>query len=215
MIYTLLIYLVIALIGNGVLYFACGGDYDSSSVVSSIFFNLAVLCQILPFFVNKKEHEKNQRNGQTLICSFYLIAVIILCLWSIGRNVSYETSGIIQIIMLGIFLTVFLSMAKANEKTTRALSEVKFSRSSSLMEAKARIRSAIATNTSNEQKEILREVSSELNSMAINYDNRLAEIDGEILRKVTSLCDSPDNTLKRELSQLIQKRKSMTMLFHQ
>ena len=215
MFYTVLIYLVIAIIGNGIFYFACGGEYDSCSIVSSVFFNIAVLCQILPIFINKVEHEKNQRNGQTLICSLYLLAVIILCLWSISGNISYVTSGIIQLIILGIFLTVFLSVAKANEKTTRELSQAKFSRSSSLMEAKAHIRSAIATNTSSEQKEILREVSSELNSMAINYDSSLAEIDSEILGKVKSLCDSPDKSLKSELSQLIQKRISMTLIINQ
>ena len=127
-------------------------------------------------------------------------------------DVSYVTSGTIQIIMLGIFLIAFFSVAKANVKSNRSFSEAETNRSSSLMEAKANIRCAIATCVSGDQRAILREASAELDSMSISYDNRLAIIDGEILTKVSMLCNNPDNTLKKELSQLIQKRKCMTML---
>ncbi|MDE6649631.1 MAG: hypothetical protein K2K45_06855 [Muribaculaceae bacterium] len=210
--YTVLIYLIIALVGNVTFYFACQGEYDSCAVVSSVFFNISVLCQILPLFINKEEHEKNQKNGQKLICSLYLLFTIIVSVWSMCFDVSYVTSGTIQIIMLGIFLIAFFSVAKANVKSNRSISEAETNRSSSLMEAKANIRCAIATCVSGDQRAILREASAELDSMSISYDNRLAIIDGEILTKVSMLCNNPDNTLKKELSQLIQKRKCMTML---
>ena len=212
MFYTVLIYLIVAIVGNGAFYFSCQGEYDSCVVVSSIFFNIAVLYQFFPFLTNKEEHEKNQKAGQKLICSLYLIFVIIVSSWSMYYDVSYVASGTFQIIMLGIFLTIYFSVAKANVKSNRLISDAKTNRSSSLMDAKTNIRCAIATCMSRDQRAILREASSELDSMSISDENRLDMIDSEILSKVSELCNNPDNALKRELSQLIQKRKSMAML---
>lgn len=213
--YTVLIYLCIAIVGNGAFYFACQGEYDHCGVVSTIFFNIAVLCQMLPYFTNKEDHEKNQRDGQRLLSAIYLLFVIIVSTWSMYYDISYVTSGTIQIIVLGIFLTVYFSIAKANIKSNHLISEVKTSRASALIDAKRTIRCAIAECMSTDHRAILREVSAELDSMSTRYDRRLSVIDDEILTTVITLCNNPEKSLKKELSRLIQKRKSMTMLILQ
>ncbi len=210
--FTILIYLAVAIVGNGAFYFACQGNYDSCSIVSTVFFNISVLCQFLPLLTNKEQHEKNQRNGQILICSLYLVAVVLWSAWSIGFQVSYVTSGTIQIILFGIFIIGYLSTAKANEKVTYAIADQKSHRSPSLIIAKANIRTAIATTHSIEHKTILREILAELDSMSTRNNDIFADIDNEIMSKSSALCNTPDAAMRAELSKLIQKRKSMTML---
>lgn len=212
MFYTVLIYLIVAIVGNGAFYFGCQEECEYCTVVSAIFFNIAVLCQMLPLFTNKVEHEKNQKNGQKLLCSIYLLCVIILSAWCMCCDVSYVTAGTIQTIILGIFLTSYLSIARANVKTINVVTGNKARRSSSLQEAKANIRYAISICQSSVEKTILREACAELDSMAVEYNVALEGLDTDILSKVKTLCNNPDIAISRELSQLIQKRKSMAML---
>lgn len=209
MVYTILIYLCIALIGNATYFFACQGEYPECGTVSLVFFNVSVLCQLFPTLTNKTDDEKNQKNGQFFICSTYLISEIILAGFCTLKNVDFATAGTIQILMLGIFLIVYFGVAKANEKTNKFISENRKNKSLPLLEANAQLRNAMADCQDITLKDILRESFAELNSIPMDSNELMSELDAEICNKVILLCGKPDTLKQKELSRLIHRRKAM------
>lgn len=213
--YSILIYLCIAVICNVTYFFACQGDYPKCGTISLILVNVAILCQILPKLTNNCRDEKNQKNGQHFLCSSYLIAEIIIASFCTVRDVAFATAGTIQILMLGIFLITYFGIARANVKTNQSIAESRTNRSMALLEANAQLRNAIAMCHTSMHRDILRESFAELNSIPMSSDEMLNQLDSEIWNKVSVLCNAPDTQKQKELSRLINRRKTMQMVINQ
>lgn len=215
MAYSILIYIFIALACNASYFFACHGEYPECGSISMIFVNISILCQFLPKISNIHKEEKNQKNGQYLICTTYLIIEILLASIFILNDKSFVTSGTIQIVLLCMFLITYFGMARANLNSNTSLETARNIRSSSLLEACANLRIAISICQNPMQRDILREIYAELNSIPSISNMNLEQIDKDILTKVTDLCSEPTGHLKKELSQLINRRKTIQMVISQ
>ena len=213
--YTILIYLSIAVIGNLAYFIGCHDNYPDCGTLSIIFFNVALLCQLFPRFTNKNNDEKNQKNGQHLLCCMYLGVEILAAFICISKNVSIETASVTQFILLGIFLVSFFGMARANVKTNESLREFKANRSNPLLEANAILRCGLSQAVSPSEKSIIREILAELNTVPSTSHETLLEIDKEILSKANMLCAESTPVLAKELSMLLNRRKTMWMIINQ
>lgn len=213
--YTILIYIIIAIACNGLYFFACNGEYPDCGTISMIFVNIAVLSQFLPLITSTQSEEKNQKNGQHLLCSIYLVIEILVAAFCLIKDKSLATAGSIQIILLSLFLIVYFSIAKANLKTNTSIREANVNRSSPILDACASLKIAIAECQNPIQRNILRETYAELSSMPSVSNFHLNQIDGEILTNISILCQNPNDTLKKELSRLINRRKTMLMVISQ
>lgn len=213
--YTILIYLSIAVIGNLAYFIGYNDNYPDCGTLSIVFFNIALLCQLLPRLTIKNNVEKNQKNGQHLLASVYLGIEIIAAFFCISKDTSVKTACIIQLVLLGIFLASLFGMARAIIKTNESLKEFKGNRSTPLLEANAVLGCGLTQAVSPFEKNILREIMAELNTIPSTSNHSLLEIDQKILSKANMLCSECTQAGAKELSMLINRRKTMMMIFNQ
>lgn len=209
---TLIMYLIIPIVGNGAYFIGCNGNYPSCGMISMIFFNISFLCLFLPLLTNSRGDEVQQRGGQRLLASMYLVIESVIALLYIFNNAKATSAGVVQLLLFGVFILIYFGINRANLQSTQSIQNNRASRSDALLEANSMLRLKMNDLADSCQRDVIRLAVSELTSMPVTSSQATMRIDERILASTEELCDNPTKENYLRFSNLVAKRRTMSML---
>lgn len=204
---SVVILLLLLVVANGLFLVSAKNCSPDPKVTSICFLNVAILCQIIPMFLNRQKYETSQIGGCKVLSGIYLGIEILALVLILNNDAEAFTAFWIQLVVCLLYFVSLLWTLQSSNKSNKSLQAQRDSKVEGLKFAVFQLRNAYAACPQPEGRQVLSRAIAKINMTPMTAHPLTNEIDQRIIEATAELCMHPDTHRYAAFETALTQRK--------
>ena len=212
---SVIILICLLIVGNASIFIVYGSDLPECGLICLVFYNIAVLCTLLPAIAKKVRNAAYLAGSLKVLCSIYFIIESLLVVIFLNNDTPMHKAAVWQLVFLILFIIVFVVIDSSNRRTSQGVNQLRESISYPLREAAMILNEAMAFTEDAHKRRLIRAVLDDISSTPYITDNNLYNLDEEILLSVKEFVNETKSEKQLVVSCLVRQRNGRIRMIRQ